>query len=57
VTLAYRRDSCTPVWSRSTAAAAWDAAGRPSRGVIQVCRASACSVFKFEVLYGASCGD
>jgi hypothetical protein len=57
MTLVYGEMVCTPVWS--------DPAGRnavgPSRGVARVCRASACactfSVFTFEVLCGASCGD
>ena len=57
MTLAYREKVCTPVWSDL---AGWDAVG-PSRGVVRVCRASACahtfSVFTFEVLCGASCGN
>jgi hypothetical protein len=44
-------------WSKPSG---WDAVG-PSRGVARVCRASACtctfSVFTFEVLCGASCGN
>jgi hypothetical protein len=55
--LAYREKVCTPVWSPPASS---DAVG-PSRGVARVCRASACactfSVFTFEVLCGASCGN
>ena len=57
MTLACREKVCTPVWSPP---AGWDAVG-PSRGVTRVYRTSACSctfsVFTFEVLGGASCGN
>ena len=58
MTLAYGEKLCTPVWSRPPTG--WDAVG-PSRGVTRVYRASASSctfsVFTFEVLCGASCGN
>ena len=51
----------TPVWSRSTSRLVRRDAVGPSRGVVRVCRASACdckfSVFAFEVLCGISCGN
>ena len=57
MTLAYEEKVRTPVWSETSG---WDAVG-PSRGVVRVCRASACdckfSVFAFEVLCGISCGN